>query len=357
METRRIVFLDYLRVLACLMVIAAHSCELFYIGPDGVWQCASESDRLWVCAIDSIMRAAVPLFVMTSSYLLLPLKDGNAAFFKRRFVRVFVPFAVWTVIYALWPFLTGKMSAAELPMRLLHPILNFNGDSAHLWYIYMLIGLYLFMPVLSPWLKQAGRKAELAFLGLWLLSSCFPYVKEAGAGELLGECYWNEYHSLWYFSGFIGYLVLGHYIRVHIRWNAARCTGIGTLCFLAGYAATALPFYYRSFSHGLVREVELTWLYCTPNVILMTFGIFMLCKAIPQDKAPCYGLTSRLSRLSYGVYLLHIIVLYSVSLEILKDTGLGTPWLILSLTACTFAASNLIAWLLSKLPFGKYIVG
>ena len=73
--TTRIVFLDYLRVLACLMVIATHSCDSFYIGPGGVWQCASESDRLWLSIIDSIMRAAVPLFVMTSSYLLLPLKD------------------------------------------------------------------------------------------------------------------------------------------------------------------------------------------------------------------------------------------------------------------------------------------
>ena len=43
--TTRIVFLDYLRVLACLMVIATHSCDSFYIGPGGVWQCASESDH------------------------------------------------------------------------------------------------------------------------------------------------------------------------------------------------------------------------------------------------------------------------------------------------------------------------
>ena len=89
-ETTRIVFLDYLRVLACLMVIATHSCDSFYIGPGGVWQCASESDRLWISIIDSIMRAAVPLFVMTSSYLLLPLKDDNTTFFKRRFIRVLV---------------------------------------------------------------------------------------------------------------------------------------------------------------------------------------------------------------------------------------------------------------------------
>ena len=75
--TTRIVFLDYLRVLACLMVIATHCCEPFYIGADGIWQCASESDRIWVSLIDSAMRGAVPLFIMTSSYLLLPLKDDN----------------------------------------------------------------------------------------------------------------------------------------------------------------------------------------------------------------------------------------------------------------------------------------
>lgn len=174
--TTRIVFLDYLRVLACLMVIATHSCEPFYIGADGIWQCASENDRIWVSLIDSAMRGAVPLFIMTSSYLLLPLKDDNTTFFKRRFVRVFVPFAVWSCIYAFWPVLMGQIAASELPMRLLHPIWNFNGDSGHLWYIYMLIGLYLFMPVLSPWLKQTSQKAELAFLTVWFVSSLFPYL-------------------------------------------------------------------------------------------------------------------------------------------------------------------------------------
>lgn len=58
----------------------------------------------------------------------------------------------------------GQMATSELPMRLLHPIWNFNGDSGHLWYIYMLIGLYLFMPVLSPWLKQTGKRLSLLSL-------------------------------------------------------------------------------------------------------------------------------------------------------------------------------------------------
>ena len=71
----------------------------------------------------------------------------------------------------------GDLPASELPMRLLHPIWNFNDDSGHLWYIYMLIGLYLFMPVLSPWLKQTGKKAELAFLAVWFVSSFLAYLK------------------------------------------------------------------------------------------------------------------------------------------------------------------------------------
>lgn len=356
-DSNRIIFLDYLRVLACLMVIATHSCDTFYIGPGGVWQCASEGDRLWISIFDSIMRAAVPLFVMTSSYLLLPLKDDNTTFLKRRFTRVLIPFALWTAVYAVWPVLQGKAEASAIPMRLVRSLWNFNDEAGHLWYIYMLIGLYLFMPVLSPWLRQASRKAELVFLAVWVLSTLFPYLKEMGAGDLFGECYWNEFHSFWYFSGFIGYLVLAHYIRRYVHWSAQKSLWVGLASFLAGYAATALPFYYRSFTHEMVQEVELSWLYCTPNVILMTFGVFMMCKAIPQRQLPGYGLVNRLSRLSYGVYLLHVIVLYSVFFDALKQTGLGTPGFVLALTCCTFAASSLIAWLLSKLPFGKYIVG
>lgn len=102
MESNRVVFLDYLRVVACFMVILVHCCEPFYLGGLGTY-IANSYDAFWVTIINSALRCAVPLFIMTSSYLLFPLKTDTTAFFRRRAVRVLVPFAVWSILYAVVP--------------------------------------------------------------------------------------------------------------------------------------------------------------------------------------------------------------------------------------------------------------
>ena len=107
----RVVFLDYLRALACLTVIIVHSCEFFYIGGDDPLCIKSLTDLHWANLIDSLFRPSVPLFVLASSYLLFPLRDDTATFFKRRFTRVAIPFIIWLVLYAVIPQYGGSCSA------------------------------------------------------------------------------------------------------------------------------------------------------------------------------------------------------------------------------------------------------
>lgn len=265
METNRIVFLDYVRVLACFMVIMVHSCEFFFIDGSEIG-IRTADDGFWVSLIDSAFRCSVPLFVMTSSYLLLPLQRSTGAFFRRRFVRVVVPFAVWSVLYATLPVLWGDMQPADVGPALLRLLTNFNDASGHLWFIYMLLGLYLFMPVLSPWLEKAGKRELQGFLVLWFLSTFWHYAHRF-VPSLYGECYWNEFHTLWYFSGFIGYLVLAHYVRRYIDWPLRKALTVGGLCFAAGYAFTAVVFYERTFTADTLQSLELSWRFNSFNVV------------------------------------------------------------------------------------------
>lgn len=165
----RVVFLDYLRVIACFMVVLVHSCEFYYLGDGGV-RFALPGDRAIVAWIDGALRESVPLFVMASSYLLVPISGSSLTFFKRRMSRVFVPFALWSVLYAVLPVLLGRIDG-DIMQRLGRLSYTFNDDSGHLWFIYMLIGVYLVMPVISPWLRQVSRRGELAFLGVWAVST------------------------------------------------------------------------------------------------------------------------------------------------------------------------------------------
>ena len=212
---KRIVFLDYMRVIACFMVIMVHSCEFFFIDGANIG-IRTPGDGFWVSVIDSAFRCSVPLFVIISAYLLVPISGAVSEFFKKRFVRVLVPFIVWSVLYATLPALWGAMDSADVVASLMRLAYNFNDASGHMWFIYMLIGLYLFMPVISPWLEKAGKRAEQLFLCLWFASSFFPYMR-VFVGNVYGECYWNEFNLLWYFSGFLGYVVLAHYVRNYLK--------------------------------------------------------------------------------------------------------------------------------------------
>ena len=93
---RRIVFLDYLRVVACFMVILVHCIEPFYLNSDGTY-IASHNDALWVTFVNSLLRIAVPLFMMASSYLLMPISTDTTTFYRRRFQRVAIPIIVWSL--------------------------------------------------------------------------------------------------------------------------------------------------------------------------------------------------------------------------------------------------------------------
>ena len=62
---KRIVFLDYMRVIACFMVVMVHSCEFFFIDGANIG-IRTPGDGFWVSVIDSAFRCSVPLFVISS---------------------------------------------------------------------------------------------------------------------------------------------------------------------------------------------------------------------------------------------------------------------------------------------------
>ena len=87
---------DVLRVLACIMVIVVHARGPYTYHADGTLD-------FWAAFYFVLVRAGVPLFVMLSSALLLPLRQTTGDFLKRRFMRVALPFVIWSVIFAFLP--------------------------------------------------------------------------------------------------------------------------------------------------------------------------------------------------------------------------------------------------------------
>lgn len=332
--------LDLLRVLACLLVIWQHVTESYYIAADGSFTAAAYASTIaW---IDSLSRASVPLFIMLSGYFLLPMRDDSASvFLKKRASRVLFPFLFWCVVYAAVR--SGSITAFLTHIACI-PV-NWGVEVGHLWYVYMILGLYALIPVISPWVRSCGKGEMRAYLLLWSVTTLLPYVHLLWP-EVLGECYWNPTPMLYHFTGLSGFLVLGSYVR---KFGAPSRLASAALL-IVGYAATAIVFCKRAECVTSVIDVELSWNFCTPNVAMMTLGLFGLVSSVKLNPSSRISLAiAKASAISYSVYLAHILVLHRVHSAIaphVASVSLAIPLIAVTTFLLTLAAMAIC----SKLP-------
>lgn len=361
----RVYFLDYLRVVACFMVILVHCIEPFYLGEGGT-VIASRSDALWVTCIDSLLRIAVPLFVMISSYLLVPVVGSTEHFYYRRVKRVVVPFIIFSLAYALIP-AWGSGGDIDILGNIKSLTFNFLPLSGHLWFVYMMIGVYLIMPIISPWLERVSARGERMFIAIWILATAVPFIRELGleirgTEGIWGEASWNEFGTLYYISGFIGYVVAADYIRKYVDWGVGKTLAVALPMLALGYAITAIPFYNAipdSYpiheSIDLAIDMELSWSFATLGPALETLAVFLLFRLIKRG-GKMYGFVAHISKRSYGIYLAHMFVLVPV-FGWVNNWGMATPLVMVVSAMLTMAITAVIAEIVSLLPKSKYIIG
>lgn len=387
-ETQRTVWVDWMRVAACFMVIVVHSTEPFYLGGEGS-RILTAADAFWASLFDSFVRACVPLFIVASSYLQFPLHYSSGEFCRRRAVRVLIPFAVWSLIYA---FVWG-----EPVYNLKNLLLNFNYAAGHLWFVYMLVGVYLLMPILSPWAEKVGKKELQVYLGIWLFTTIIPLIRDwvspdplavtygpAGIPRqalfpLWGEASWNGYGLFYYLSGFIGYLLLGLYFRKFVgelSWK--KTLAVALPCWVAGFAIVFGGFIRRVYetsegifpAEGIINTAvywETTWCNDTLGVALMTIAWILLFRKITASGCFYNKVLLPVSKASYGIYLAHLLVLVPVCGAIREwlgsaETGVldfwTTPVEILLSAVIAFALTSVASVLIQRVPkIGKYIAG
>lgn len=361
---KRIVFLDYVRAFACFLVMLVHASENFYgsagstdmVGPQAYLN--NEEDRLWVSVYDGFSRMSVPLFMIVSAYLLVPMKEEQSMwqFYKRRFIHVLPPMFIFMILYSILPLLWGQIDSAISAKDLSRIMLNFPTLAGHLWFMYPLIGLYFFIPMISPWLSKATAREERFFILLFLVSTFIPYLGRF-LGEVWGQCFWNEYHMLWYFSGYLGYLVLAHYIRVHLEWSRSKRLWVGMGFMIVGAIWTILSFYIQAVP-GMIHStpvLEIGWAFCTINCVLLTVGAFLMFSCIERKETPQFVLD--ISKLSYGMYLMHIFWLGMWASIIKGVLVMPTVVAIPCIAIATFISCYIVTKIISFIPGSKWIIG
>ena len=370
----RIVWLDVIRCVAMIMVIGVHCIDPFYISPT---MRAIPEYTHWAAIYGSLLRPSVPLFVMMTGLLLLPVKKQPLGkFYKKRIYRVLFPFLIWSVLYSMFPWVTGVLG---LPKEIIGDFFcytqgqesqslidslkdvamipfNFSHKENHMWYIYLLIGLYLYMPFFSAWIENADRKTKRAFLLIWIISLFIPYLKEYVAnclfersGYVFGTDTWNEFGLFYYFAGFNGYLLLGHYVKKGNDWSLMKTFILCILMFAVGYYITYTGFSTTASNPNATEtEMELFFTFSSPNVLLMTLATFLLLQKVVITNSTVIKVLANMTQCGFGIYMVHYFVVGPFFL-LIGPSSLPIPLQVPLMAICIFLCSWAFTALIYKL--------
>lgn len=433
---RRLAWIDCMRWLAMFLVVMCHACDPFNCTPDAV---KNPDGLFWGAFWGSMLRPCVPLFVMITGALLLPVREESlGAFYRKRIPRVLIPLLIWSALYTLFPWFSGLITAGEEAAKALTTTFfpysgfmnggngptssladalknlaavpfTFNSFSVHMWYVYMLIGLYLYLPIFSAWVRNASMKSKRTFLCIWGATLLLPYADifltphlPLGAGYIFGTCSWNAFGLFYAFAGFKGYLLLGHVLAETARERSWKKTlAAAAPMFIAGTLLTFAGFFWVRMAGGLddpgitaafaadggftgaiaasaqafagtdpetVRAtaeafraepmVELFWTYCSINVVLSSAAVFMAVSKIEIAPGRLARFLATLGTLGFGIYLVHYFFV-GPAFVLTKDVlGVPMPLQIPVSALFAFAATYILVALLYKiLPKPKIFLG
>ena len=333
-------YISHLRNLATFGVILLHSTSAF------LYEYNKISIASWTTAnfIDSFSRFCVPVFVMISGALLLGSKDSLFHFLNKRIKRILIPFIFWSVIYFLWRIYWENISLEKEHLMEFLKISIRKGSSYHLWYLYMIIGLYFFIPIVKPWIQNANKKEIKFFLLLWMVTLILP---------LFTASYFPQIELI-YFSKYVGYLILGYYLDRYIIINS-KSTWLSVLCIIVGGMFTFMFTQLSSVENN--KFISLYYNYDTINVALLSTGIFVLGKKMQFSHN---RIMTSLDKNSFGIYFIHPILLalfiYLIPYSSFQDSIHTTIIYIVFCAMLIFFISFILISLSSKIPVVKRLI-
>lgn len=347
---------DALRVAAAFAVVWLHTSAAVVTRNPGV-----QSSAWWTGNIaDAMSRWGVPVFVMVSGALLLSAKPDTdpIRFYRRRAERLLIPLMFWSAFYlCLQRFASDRFGWSDVADELIH-----GRPYMHLWYLYMLVGLYAVTPFLQRIAQTSSRPLLFWFFcGGFALASLESTLAGFSDADSSGT-------FLPAFLNYIPYFVAGYYYKVpplSVLPSPGSSPGSGsappprageeTWRMVAFAIASALAI--AAVTAALFVRIgpgawEITYAPLNPLVILMSVCVFRAGVALELHAKRLLDGIGRLAPLTLGIYLVHPFWLWLLARHGIDGTivhplaGIpGIALLVFALSAVTAAALSALPWL------------
>ena len=323
---------DLMRIAAALGVIVIH---------------VSATNSFTGIFVNALSRFSVPVFVIISGYYMLSRRaDGKRL--AQKSARLFAQMLLWSGIYYGYDLLRGARSFEGVGDMLSYLLT----EPVHLWYIYAILTLYLFTPVLFVFVKHASRREYLYALALtFFFGSPTVILLRSGRLPLLPVIL--DKMKVPYLLGMVFLYLLGGYFRAY---GTARTPPRDILCLL-GVLGTAISVAgtYLLWSAGRTDDLLLSFF--APNVMAQSIMVFLSCKHLlgrrPIKSEKLRAFVHLLAQNTLGIYLLHPLIIRFIRHIPMPDS---TALTIVFTALLAFAASAAAVTVLRAVPLCRRLV-
>ncbi len=324
--------LSYIRVIATCCVVLLHTC---YMAVSLYGQSISAAERIGSLTVTHLMMSAVPCFVMVTGALLLdPKKEiPIKRLFSRYILRILLALVISSLVYKLFDIVmsrgTEPFSGAAL-YDCIRKLLTGTGWS-HLWYLYMLVALYLLMPVFKAVTKACNDSSLRYIIIIGFIFTClFPILRKAGGTS----AFYIDLATVYPIYLLTGYVISRKILDVS-RFSLPMV--------VMGAAGIAVASYLR-YSKEL-EFFDCLLGYSSPLTFIASAGLFSLLIDKEQLCTLSSKLISAIDPVSLEIYLIHIIFLRLILRYMQIDPFCGNPLTVLcmfTITALSLAVSALL---------------
>lgn len=355
MQQKRIAYLDHLRIIATFGVIILH------VAAPSMYSDFLTTDWQLLNFFNSCTRWTVPVFVMISGVFFLdPLKNiPIKQLYTKNILRIVISFIAWSTFYFILEKCIYFYKTSQFYFSLGETITTIVGGHYHLWFLFMIVGLYMATPIFRSICQQKETIVYFlifSFVFNILYNTIFKFAAPLLPESSILTCLqmFDKTISTIAFNSVMGYsfyFVLGYYLHNYLhskKWLLAL-SFTGLIGFGITYGSTHL-------ATSITGELTTAYDNLTLGVMLESVGIFALAKLL-LNNANLSSFVKSLSRCSFGIYLIHAAGITIAFLIMDKIPSVSPILYVPIISLLVFAVSFLISYLLNNIPFlNRYIV-
>ncbi len=349
----RIEYFDLAKTISIFCVILCHCVEQIYYSNQSAYYDSSNFSKIFSTICFVIGRCGVPFFLFVSGSLLINKKidtfEEYKKFIKKNFLRLLLTTEIWLIIYNIFLSLM-KVKTFNLLYLIENMFFLKTLPLMNIWYMPMILGVYLVIPLVSKAIKSFDSNKVLIFVGIlsFITNMLIPTINVLFSKMNIDTVYLYGYVE--FLGGFVGiYLITGYLLNNEIlkKISNVLLISISIISFIVCmiWNNISLTYYWKYLHYDCI------FLY------VLTVCLFELFRRINFNKAVnCIRkLIDYISRYSLAIYFIHIIfimligkylVLYQIP-AILKFVLLNVFTVI-----CSFG----LAWIISKIQLLKKLL-